>query len=365
MQESVDGGKHALQLPDENRFRLIHGDCLTHLSKLPSKSVNCVITSPPYWQQREYDVEECMEKYMVGVEQTPEEYVDRLRRIFYEVKRVLTQDGSLWLNIGDKYVNKDLVGLPWMVALALKKDGWILRNDIIWNKMKGTQSSKDRLHAIHEYLFHFVKSKSYYYDRKPILIKPAKKPRVTNGRIQSATGVSGVRYRQKIAESESLTQSEKREAIVALDRVLEEMKEGKLVDFRMTIRGGQRVYHGSKASKSGRSRELENKGYFVIKMGAAGYMPNTIWNIVPEDEWRRDDHCAVFPTALLEIPIMATCPQDGIVLDPFMGTGSAVVAAVSMGRKGLGMEISENYVMTAESRLALLSYDGRAANPAA
>lgn len=347
---------------DGRAYRFESDDCLRVLSDMPSECIDCVITSPPYWKQREYDVKPAHERFLIGNEGSPEEYAARLGAVFDEVHRVLKDCGSLWLNLGDKYQSKDMVGLPWMVAFELKRRGWMLRNDVIWNKMKGSQSMKDRLHTIHEYVFHFVKSRRYYYDRKSILITPINKPRMRNGKIQSATGVSGVRYRESIQKSVDLTQTEKRNALSALDDALEDMRNGKIVDFRMTIRGGQRIYHGSKASKSGRSRELDDKGYFVIRMHADGYAPNSIWNIVPEDEWRRDDHCAVFPVDLLKIPINSTCPKGGIVLDPFMGTGSAVLAAVSMGRRGMGIEISRKYVKTAESRMGLL-YDRDATNP--
>ena len=343
---------------DGEDYRFFKGDCMSILKDLPTGSVDCVITSPPYWKMREYSISSRMSRYMIGNETTPAEYTERLKNVFSEVRRVLSKTGSLWLNIGDKYLDKDMVGLPWMVALALKQDGWILRNDVIWNKMKGTQSSKDRLRNTHEYLFHFVKSKSYYYDMDSVRIKPVLKPKKLNGRITSATGVSGTKYRIAISESDDLTATEKRNALNALETALDEMRSGKIVDFRMTIRGKQRVYHSDRGSISGRAKELEQKGFFVIKMGAAGYPPSTIWNIVPEDVWRRDNHCAVFPTELLVVPIKATCPKNGTVLDPFMGTGSTVAAAVSMNRRGAGIELSGNYIKTAKSRMVLLDSRG-------
>ena len=172
---------------DIKPYQLFLGDCEVVMDDMPDGVVNCVVTSPPYWRQREYDVDPDLARFMIGNEPSPESYVENLGRIFRVVKRVLTDDGSLWLNLGDKYINKDLVGLPWLVAFALKRDGWILRNDIIWNKMKGTQSSKDRLRNTHEYLFHFVKSKQYWYDREAILHVPNSKPREVRGKIVSAT----------------------------------------------------------------------------------------------------------------------------------------------------------------------------------
>lgn len=347
-------GAKSTALGAAQRYRLIHGDCLAALRRLPDCSVNCIVTSPPYWRQREYSVAPSMKQFLIGQESTPEGYVDRLVDVFRESRRVLADDGSMWLNIGDKYVDKGMVGLPWMVALALKRDGWILRNDVVWNKMKGTQSPRDRLRTMHEYVFHFVKSKKYYYDRKAILVKPRGAPIMSNGKIRSATGVSGSRYREKIQRSSNLTAREKKEALAELDRAISDMKKGKIVDFRMTIRGGQRVYHGSRASISGRAKELQGRGYFMIRMSADGYLPTTVWNIVPEDVQRGDDHCAVFPIELLRVPILSTCPPGGVVLDPFVGTGSTVIAAMTMGRCGVGVDVSKMYVKTAESRIKLL-----------
>ena len=335
----------------DKSYKFIHNDCLSELSNFPSNSVNCVITSPPYWKMREYDISIKNRKYMIGNESAPEIYRDKLINIFSEVKRILVDDGSLWLNIGDKYMNKDMIGLPWMVALALKQDGWILRNDIIWNKMKGTQSSKDRLRMIHEYIFHFVKSKSYFYDRKAILCKPKKKPMKLNGRFVSYTGVSGTKYRKIIKNSKILTIKEKNNALKELDSTIKEMQDDKIIDFRMYIRGQQRVYHSNKKSISGRAKELEQKGFFMIKTNSGGFPPNTIWNIVPEDTWRTDDHHAVFPIELLKIPINSTCPKNGIILDPFMGTGSTIKAAIDMGRRGIGIELSNNYIKVARQNM--------------
>ena len=125
---------------------------------------------------------------MLGNEPSHQAYVSNIVRIFSEVKRVLRKDGSCWLNLGDKYVNKNLMGIPWRVAIAMQDDGWILRNDIIWDQMKGTQSAKDRLRDIYEHVFHFVKNKKYYYEADQIRIQPRAKPRVRGNRVISATG---------------------------------------------------------------------------------------------------------------------------------------------------------------------------------
>lgn len=331
------------------RYRFISGDCLKEMKKMSDCSINCIITSPPYWSLRKYDNEQNISE--VGNEKTYSEYVNKLKNIFHEAQRVLTKDGSLWLNLGDKYEDKALLGLPWRVALALMDDGWILRNDVIWNQMKGTQSCKDRLRDSYEHFFHFVKSKKYYYDSNSIKIKPSKLATVVGGKSVSATGVSGVKYRKQITESTVLTEEEKCNALAALDETIQQIKDGEVNDFRMTIRGVQRAWHSDNVEVSGRAKELQQKGFYIMKCKSTGFLPTDIWNLVPEDTWRKDSHCAVYPEELLRIPILATCPADGIVLDPFIGTGTTVLAALNLGRKGIGIDLSPEYIDFCESRL--------------
>lgn len=197
-------------LDNKSKSCLVTGNSLQVLKSLPDNSINCVITSPPYWQLRDYDVtdENGKKVSVIGDEKDPNDYVKKLVEIFDEVKRVLTKDGSLWLNLGDKYHNKALMGMPWRVALAMMDKGWILRNDIIWDQMKGTQSAKDRMRDIYEHVFHFVKSKKYYYAHNEIRVQPLRKPKKYNGEIVSATGVSGKKYRKQILESEVLSDEE-------------------------------------------------------------------------------------------------------------------------------------------------------------
>jgi site-specific DNA-methyltransferase (adenine-specific) len=269
---------------------------------------------------------------------------------------VLADDGSLWLNIGDKYYEKKLMGIPWRVALSLMDSGWILRNDVIWDQMKGTQSAKDRLRDVYEHIFHFVKMKKYYYDHDEIRIPPVRRPKKYNGELVSATGVSGKKYRQQIENSAELSSTEKINALNALNETIEAMEYGAIVDFRMTIRGEQRTYHSDNQNVSGRAKELATKGFFILKMGANGHIPSDIWRIAPEDTWRKDAHYAVFPEELLINPIKATCPINGIVLDPFSGTGSTVFTAVKLNRRGIGIDLSEQYNAIALKRMEELCY---------
>ncbi len=342
----------ATVVQDTPQFMLLKGDCKEVLETFPAESVDCIITSPPYWRQREYEIDEQYIARLIGREKTPEEYVRNLVEVFSKAKRVLKTHGSIWLNIGDKYKKKNLMGMPWRVALALQSKGWILRNDIIWYSMKGTQSAKDRFRDVYEHIFHFVKSDRYYFNYQDVLIKPSKFPTVNNGRIISATGVSGKKYRKQILESTALREHERQSALKALEQVLEQMRKGEIVDFRMTIRGQQRLLHSDNGNVSGRAKELEKKGFYIIKSHSKGYMPSDIWNIVPEDEVRSYNHYAAFPIELLEIPIRSTCPEShGIVLDPFVGTGTTVLAALRLNRKGIGIDISSKYLGIAKERL--------------
>lgn len=338
-----------MELLEKEKYKFINGDCLNIMKQIPDGVIDCIITSPPYWAMRKYDNDSNPNE--VGNEINHEDYVTKLTIIFREAKRVLSNKGSLWLNIGDKYNNKELMGMPWRVALSLMNDGWILRNDVIWNQMKGTQSCRDRLRDSYEHFFHFVKQKNYYYDADSIRVKPQKQPKMVDGKLMSATGVSGVKYRKLISESSCLSEKEKAEANKALDETLEQVRNGEIVDFRMTIRGVQRAWHSDNTAISGRAKELETRGYYIMKIGAKGALPTDIWNIVPEDTWRKDNHCAVFPENLLRIPILSTCPENGIVLDPFSGTGSTVSAALKLGRRGVGIDLSSLYIETSIKRI--------------
>lgn len=336
-------------LNDQKRHTFILGDCLSVLKQIDSESVDCIITSPPYWGMRAYDNEENVNE--IGNESDFQLYVQALTGVFAEARRVLKKEGSLWLNLGDKYDNKKLLGMPWRVAISLMDNDWILRNDVIWHQLKGTQSCKDRLRDSYEHIFHFVKSKKYYYDADAIRIQPSRLPVISSKGTTSSTGVSGKKYRKLIRESNDLTDQEKINAEKALDEVLSEIRLGLVNDFRMTIRGAQRAWHSDNTRISGRAKELVNKGYYIMRISSKGHLPSDVWNIVTEDAWRKDSHCAVYPEELLRIPILATCPEGGIVLDPFSGTGTTVSAALKLGRRGVGIELSPEYVKISQNRI--------------
>lgn len=326
---------------------LLRGDALDVLRALPSESVDFVMTSPPYWGKREYA------GGGIGLEPKVSGYVHDLCVVFAELKRVLKTTGSFWLNIGDTYSGKGLAGVPWRVALELTdQQGWILRNSVIWNKLKGgMDNTKDRLGNVHENVFHFVKTpKGYFYDADAIRSKP-RQAKVVNGAVVSATGVSGIRYKRQIELSTALTNPEKVAARRALDVVLENVQTGVISDFRMVIRGQQRATHSDRESISGRAKELAEKGFYFLKYHPKGSKPADVWDILPEDTHKRAAHFAAYPLDLCRIPLLATCPANGIVLDPFCGTGTTLAAARELGLRSVGIDISEQYLDMAVKRL--------------
>jgi site-specific DNA-methyltransferase (adenine-specific) len=308
------------------------------------------MTSPPYWGKREYA------GGGIGLEATAPEFVDALLSVFAEVRRVLKPTGSFWLNIGDTYQNKCLLGIPWRVALAMiDKQGWTLRNSVVWNKVKGgPDNADDKLRNVHEPVFHFVKkAQGYYYDTDAIRLAP-KKAQVINGAVVSATGVTGVRYRRQIELSTALDDAEKQAAFAALEDMLDKVRRGETADFRMIIRGQQRTTHSDSEHVSGRARELQQRGFYFLKYHPDGSKPGDVWDILPEDTQKRRSHFAPYPEDLCKTPILATCPPEGIVLDPFCGTGTTNLVALKLGRKSVGVDISPEYIDEAVRRCETL-----------
>lgn len=325
---------------------LLNGDAVEVLRDLPDGCIDFAMTSPPYWGKREY------ENGGIGLEDDYRDFVKHLAAVFAELKRVLKPEGSFWLNLGDSYNGKGLVGVPWRVAFELiDNQGWILRNSVIWNKLKGgMDNSKDRLGNVHENVFHFVKqAKGYYYDVDAIRSKP-RESKVVNGAIVSATGVSGVRYKRQIELSTALSDVEKSAAFSALERMLAEIGSGCASDFRMIIRGQQRATHSDSEKVSGRAKELRDKGFYFLKYHPKGSKPSDVWDILPEDTQRRETHFAPYPVDLCCLPLLATCPEGGTVLDPFCGTGTTLVAARNLGRKSVGIDISLRYLELTQER---------------
>lgn len=328
----------------------ITGDTCAVLKTLPSAMVDFCMTSPPYWRQREYQAGG------IGEEKTHSEYVHNLLMVFAELHRVLKPTGSFWLNIGDTYQGKGLLAIPWRIVIAMiDEQGWTLRNSVIWDKIKGgLDQSGDKLRNVHEDVFHFVKRpKGFYFDVDAIKADP-RKAKVVNGAVVSATGVSGRRYKRQIELSTALSDQEKASAFQALEDVLNALQEGKLDDFRMVIRNQHRTTHSDSASVSGRAKELRDKGFYFLKYDPKGTKPSNVWAILPEDTPGKSVHYAPYPEELCIIPLLATCPPDGIALDIFCGTGTTNVVAHRLGRKSIGIDLSPAYTASAHERALIL-----------
>lgn len=311
---------------------ILQGDALSILRTLADESVHCVVTSPPYWGLRDYGVEG-----QLGLEKTPEEYVEKLTNVFREVRRVLRKDGTLWLNLGDSYCAakgesfvpgsggqsnrksfrrdkasvipkrtgvpglkpKDLVGIPWRVAFALQRDGWWLRSEIIWHKPNCMpESVKDRPTRNHEQLFLFAKSERYHFGD---FEEPAKY-HGPNGAVKSPFGQGFTRSGNKYRKT----------------RPQPGLKDGALA-------GG--IPWEGKPTRRKRS----------------------VWTVTTRPF--KGAHFATFPEKLIEPCILAGCPEGGTVLDPFFGAGTTGVVALKHRREFVGIELNPQYIEMAEKRL--------------
>lgn len=283
-----------------NKAKLLLGDVRERLAELPDQSVQCVVTSPPYWGLRDYGHDG-----QIGLEQSPEKYVAEMVAVFREVRRVLKDDGVLWLNLGDSYgKDKQLVGIPWRVAFALQADGWWLRQDIIWHKPNPMpEPAPGRCTKAHEYLFLLAKQMKYSYDNDAI----REEPKLT--------------------------------AQTALDQTPVEMNEKDIERMQMA----KKVWGGNQMSKP---RGAMYRGFKELK----GANKKSVWTIPTKGF--RGAHFAVMPEALCEPPILATSKPGDLVLDPFTGSGTVAVVALRHGRDFVGCELNPEYAKIAEDRIS-------------
>ena len=317
----------------DDSVTLYHGDALAVLRELPDQSVNCCVTSPPYFGLRDYGVEG-----QYGLESSPAEYVETMRALFAEVRRVLADDGTLWLNIGDSYSSKtkgtggtgrstlgsasggnaisdagilrsqerqqmharkfntdvpekNMLGIPWRVAFALQDDGWILRNDIIWAKPNAMpESVTDRLSTKHEHVFMFSKRARYWFDLDPIRETHVSDP----------------------------------------------------------SREGKNALRGQKAMRP----VGPNSGTY----SEGGRNPGDVWTVATQPF--SEAHFAVMPLALASRAVQAGCKPDGVVLDPFSGSGTTGLAAAKHGRRYVGIDLNAEYLdLSLRTRLAQTAID--------
>lgn len=274
-------------------YTILNGDCLQILKTIPDNSIECCVTSPPYYGLRDYGCEG-----QIGLETTPEEYIGKLVDVFREVYRVLKEDGVLWLNVGDSYAGnskgikrKELLGIPWRVAFALRQEGWYLRQDIIWHKPNAMpESVKDRCTKSHEYLFLMSKSERYYFDQEAI-----KEPCVSNDK-SSPRGSRGT----------------------------------------FTPNSGRRNATVSDVN----SNALYDKGMRNRR---------SVWNIPTQGY--RGAHFATFPEKLAEPCVLSGTKRGGTVIDPFSGSATTGVVAIRNDRNYIGIEINPEYVKLSIDRL--------------
>lgn len=279
---------------------LLHGDSLEQARTLPDGSVDCIVTSPPYYGLRDYGSEG-----QYGLEETPEGYVETMKTLFSELRRTLADDGTLWLNIGDSYAKgKQLMGMPWRVAFALQEDGWVLRNAIVWHKPNAMpEPVKDRLNCRYEMVFMFSKSQKYSFDLDPI--------------------------------REDLTHP--------------------------GASDGSRVFGGkNKADALQTGSSARRTGNTYTSDPTKGKNPGDMWSINTQPF--PGAHFAVFPKELARRCIVAGCKPGGTVLDPFSGSGTTGLVAQENGRKYVGIDISADYLkLSLETRLQNATIDFGAA----
>ena len=271
-------------------IKILQGNCLETLSSLEEKSVNTCVTSPPYWGLRDYGTDD-----QLGLEETPEKFVENLVNVFREVRRVLRDDGTVWLNLGDSYLsNKQLGGIPWRVAFALQADGWYLRQDIIWSKPNPMpEMVKDRCTKAHEYIFLLSKLAKYYYNNEAIK-EDAKRP-------NEKQTFGGKKARENIIE-----------------------------------KGDPRFRNGH-----------EQWGREIITTTERN--KRSVWSI-PTASYSVA-HFATYPPELIKPCILAGCPEGGTVLDPFGGSGTTAQVASNLNRNAILCELNPEYVEIAKGRL--------------
>lgn len=319
---------------DEFLNRIVVGDSYMLSKRVPNESVNLVITSPPYYQQRDYGLG-------IGNEKRPEEYLENLLKIFGECIRIVKQDGSIVFNLGDKYKNGSLLMVPFSFAAeALKRNPIKLVNIITWAKPNPTpRQFKRRLVSSTEPFFHFVKSDKYYYDINSFLKYPKVRRKGNNNNI-------GKKYFELI-ETSSLSDKEKTMAKMELINVINEVKHGKLDSFRMKIRGVHAMPFGGQ--EGGRKIQLEKKGFTIIKINGDGLKRDIIE--CPVETIKGTKHPAIYPEHIIQELLKLLTKKSDIVLDPFMGSGTTALACKRLARNYIGFDVNEQYCKYAEQRL--------------
>jgi site-specific DNA-methyltransferase (cytosine-N4-specific) len=315
----------SVPLAESQAWTMYAGDARSVLASMAGQSANCIVTSPPYWGKRDYGV-----AGQYGHEDTPAAYVETMRDVFRQARRVLADDGTCWLNLGDSYSAsgggatgmhaylgehitthraagvgaKNLLGLPWRVAFALQEDGWILRNAIVWHKPNAMpESVRDRLACRHELVFLLVKQPGYWFDLDPI-------------RVPHATGTRRERRTRPPGHAGSPTRPPK-------------------------YGPGTPEVTGARRYGTGRPRDRRHPN---------GRNPGDVWSI-PTRPYK-GPHFAAYPIDLPLRCVAAGCKPGGVVLDPFTGSGTTGLAALQLDRRFVGIDLSADFAQLAAGRLA-------------
>lgn len=294
-------------------MQIITGDALEALRQLPDCCCSTCVTSPPYYGLRDYGADG-----QIGQEETPEEYTQRLVEVFREVRRVLSDDGTLWLNIGDSYATKaiaegikrkDLIGIPWLLALDLRADGWYLRADIIWHKPNTMpESAKDRPTRAHEYVFLLSKSPNYYYDAEAVK--------------ETAVGYGPDNPGRKRGNTS-------------------------------TFRGGNAYTHNQATNNSA---NVERQSHGLVPNESGKRNRRSVWTVATRPY--KGAHFATFPEELVRPCILAGSRPGDTVLDPFAGSGTSGAVAIQEGRDFIGIEINPEYSKMSEQRICEAAQKG-------
>lgn len=338
-----------------DNHQIIVGDCIDTMRTLADGSVQCCVTSPPYYGLRDYGVDG-----QIGLEETPAEFINRLVDVFREVRRVLREDGTAWVNMGDSYAAKstgnltfrrdraalspdrkpipdgikvkDLMGMPWRLAFALQDDGWYLRQDIIWNKPNPMpESVRDRCTKSHEYIFLLSKSRDYYFDQEAIL--------------EPCSPNTHARLSQDV------------QAQIGSERANGGAKTNGNMKAVARKTNGVGWGHGTDSEDRGRGRVKDNASmdsYLAIMPTERN--KRSVWTI-PTHSFK-GAHFATFPPDLIRPCILAGAPHGGLVLDPFGGAGTTGLVAMQEGRQSILCELNPDYASIARSRLERAVMDG-------
>ncbi|MCD6226038.1 site-specific DNA-methyltransferase [bacterium] len=320
--------------------KIICGDSIELSKEIPANSINLVITSPPYFKQRDYGGL----SQEIGNESTVEDYINNLLKLFHECVRILKDDGSIVFNLGDKYEKSSLLLVPYRFAVeVLKQEPIKLVNNITWVKLNPTpRQYRRRLVSSTEPFFHFVKSEKYYYNLDGFMKLSDNPQRKRNNNGNNI----GKKYFTLI-EGSNLSPRQKQQAREELTKTIEEVKKGKIYSFRMKIKGIHSMPFGGQ--QGGRRTQILKKGFTIIKINGNSMKRDVIESAV--ETLKGIKHPAIYPEYIIQELLKLLTRKDDVVLDPFVGSGTTAIACKKLGRNYIGFDINPDYCKMAEKRV--------------